>query len=260
MAFKNLLFETKNDIAYVTINRPDKMNALNAETMLELDAAFERIKHEAAARAVILTGAGEKAFVAGADIEELASLKPVEATELAASSNKILSRIEHFHIPVIAAVNGFCLGGGNELAMACHLRWAAENAKFGQPEVGLGIICGYGGTQRLPRLIGKGRAIELAISGEMISAQEAWRIGLVNRVVPRQELISSCNSFLRNVFKKGPVAVKLTLEAINRGLEMHRDEGIALEGSLFGLSFSTQDMREGTSAFLEKRKAAFQGN
>ncbi|MFQ5633685.1 MAG: enoyl-CoA hydratase/isomerase family protein, partial [bacterium] len=251
--------EQKNHIAYITINRPDKLNALNTQTMDELKHAFAAIRDDHSMKGAILTGAGKKAFVAGADIDELSKLNPVEARDLSMANNKFISEIEHFPKPVIAAVNGFCLGGGNELAMACHLRWASENAKFGQPEVNLGIICGYGGTQRLSRLVGKGRAIELVISGNMIDAQEAYRIGLVNRVVPPDELIPSCEKYLKTVFQKGPVAVKLSLEAVNRGLEMSLEDGVAYEANLFGLAFSTEDMQEGAKAFLEKRKAEFKG-
>ncbi|MFQ5627776.1 MAG: enoyl-CoA hydratase/isomerase family protein [bacterium] len=259
MSYTNLLFEQKDEIAYITINRPDKLNALNNQTMDELRRAFATIHDDHSVKGVILTGAGEKAFVAGADIDELSRLNPVEARDLSLANNKFISEIEHFPKPVIAAVNGFCLGGGNELAIACHLRWASENAKFGQPEVNLGIICGYGGTQRLSRLVGKGRAIELVISGNMIDAQEAHRIGLVNHVVPQDELIASCEKYLKTVFQKGPVAVKLSLEAVNRGLEMSLEDGIAYEANLFGLAFSTEDMQEGTKAFLEKREAEFRG-
>lgn len=259
MPYTHLLFEQKNEIAYVTINRPDKMNALNQATMQELQRAFHAIRDDHSVRGVILTGAGEKAFVAGADIAELAQLKPSEAHALSAASNHFLLEIEHFPKPVIAAVNGFCLGGGNELAMACHMRFASENAKFGQPEVNLGIICGYGGTQRLARLVGRGRAIELVISGTMIDAQEAYRIGLVNRVVPQKELIKNCEDFLRTVFQKAPVAVRYSLDAVNRGIEMSLEDGIAYEATLFGLTFATDDMREGTQAFLQKRKPAFKG-
>ena len=259
MAFENILLEVKNRIATITIDRPQKLNALNWQTMCELRDAFAQIKDDEAVRGIIVTGAGEKAFVAGADIGELARQTPLQAKDFSLASQEILRQIEHFPKPVIAAVNGFCLGGGNELAMACHMRWASENAKFGQPEVNLGIICGNGGTQRLPRLIGKGRAIELAISGNMIDAEEAYRIGLVNHVVLQAELIAACEHFLQTVFKKGPVAVKLTLEAIGHGLEMPLAEGVAFEASLFGMAVSTEDMTEGTSAFLEKRPAKFKG-
>jgi len=259
MAFENILLEVKKQIATITINRPQKLNALNWQTMRELREAFAQTRDDDAVRGVIVTGAGEKAFVAGADIGELARQTPLQAKDFALASQEILRQIEHFPKPVIAAVNGFCLGGGNELAMACHMRWASENAKFGQPEVNLGIICGNGGTQRLPRLIGKGRAIELVISGNMIDAQEAFRIGLVNHVVPQAELLPACEKFLQTVFKKGPVAVKLTLEAIQRGMEMPLEEGVAFEASLFGMATSTADSKEGMTAFLEKRPAEFKG-
>lgn len=259
MTFQNLLVAIADRIAKVTLNRPDKLNALNLQTMQELRTAFAQLKEDEAVGAVILTGAGEKAFAAGADISELAKMTPVQAKNASRDAQEFLRMLEHFPKPVIAAVNGFCLGGGNELAMACHMRWASENAKFGQPEVNLGIICGYGGTQRLARLIGKGRAIELIISGNMIDAEEAHRMGLVNHVVPQAALLSSCEKFLRTVLTKGPVAVSLSLEAVVRGLEMPLEEGIALESNLFGLAFSTQDMQEGTQAFLEKRKPEFSG-
>lgn len=259
MAYKHILFEVKNHIAYLKLNRPDKLNALNWATMQELDHAFARIHEDAAVKGVILTGSGPKAFAAGADIAELAEQNPIGAKTFALASQEILHRIEHFAKPVIAAVNGFCLGGGNELAMACHMRWASDNAKFGQPEVNLGIICGNGGTQRLARLVGKGRAIELVISGTIIDAAEAYRIGLVNHVVAPDELLPACEKFLQTVFSKGPIAVSLSLEAVTRGLEMHLEEGVSLEANLFGLAFSTADMKEGTSAFMEKRAANFQG-
>ncbi len=259
MAYENILFESKEGIAYITLNRPQKLNALNRKTMHELQEAFSACKTDDAVRGVILTGAGEKAFAAGADIEELAQMSPNEARRFAMEMQEILGAIEHFPKPVIAAVNGYCLGGGNELAMACHMRWAAENAKFGQPEVNLGIIPGNGGTQRLPRLVGRGRAIELVISGNFIDAQEAYRIGLVNHVVPQAELIAACETFLKTVFKKGPVAVELALSAVSHGLEMPLEEGIAYEASLFGAAFATEDMKEGTRAFLEKREPRFTG-
>ncbi len=259
MAFENILYDVKDHIAHITLNRPEKLNALNWKTMSELREAFLQAKADSAVKGIILTGAGDKAFAAGADIQELSEMSAYEAKEFALNAQEILGLIEHFPKPVIAAVNGYCLGGGNELAMACHMRWASEKAKFGQPEVNLGIIPGNGGTQRLPRLIGKGRAIELVISGNMIDAQEAYRIGLVNHVVPHEELISSCEAFLQTVFQKGPVAVRLALEAVTRGLEMGVEDGIAFEASLFGVAFSTEDMKEGTKAFLEKRKAQFQG-
>ncbi len=259
MDYQNILFEKKNGIGYITLNRPDKLNALNWQTMQELGAVFTATKDDSDVRGVILTGSGDKAFAAGADIKELSEMSPMQAKEFALEAQGILRLIEHFPKPVIAAVNGFCLGGGNELAMACHMRWASEHAKFGQPEVNLGVICGNGGTQRLPRLVGKNRAIELVISGNMIDAREAERIGLVNHVVAHDELLSACEAFLATVFKKGPVAVQLSLEAVQHGMEMTLEEGVAYEANLFGMAFSTDDMREGTRAFLEKRKAEFKG-
>jgi enoyl-CoA hydratase/carnithine racemase len=259
MSYKNLLFEVKNKIAYVTVNRPDKLNALNTETFNELGNVFTKINEDAAIVGVILTGTGEKAFVAGADITELAVQTPVTAKEFALRSEVVLCYIERMTKPVIAAVNGFALGGGCELSMACHMRVASENAKFGQPEVNLGLIAGNGGTQRLPRLVGKGRAIEMLCSGDMISAEEAYRIGLANKVVKKEELIPTCEKLLNTIASKAPVAVKLTLEAVQSGMEMTQSEGLNFEANLFGLAFSTEDMKEGTKAFIEKRKANFQG-
>lgn len=258
MSFSNILFEIKDRIAYLTLNRPDKMNALNWQTMQELQAALNSVKEDANVGGVILTGAGPKAFAAGADIGELAQQTPVSAKEFSLNSQEILRFIERFPKPIIAAVNGFCLGGGSELALACHMRVASDKAKFGQPEVNLGIMCGNGGTQRLPRLIGKGRAIELLITGNMIDANEAYRLGWVNHVVAPEQLLPKCEEILQTVFKRGPVAVKLTLEAVVHGLEMTLEEGAQLESNLFGMLFSTEDMKEGTKAFLEKRPANFQ--
>ncbi len=259
MSFTNILYEVNDSIARITLNRPDKLNALNWQTMQEIQSAVSSAMEDENVKGVILTGAGPKAFAAGADIAELAERGAVEAKEFAMRSQEVLRTLEYASKPVIAAVNGFALGGGCELAMACHMRWASENAKFGQPEVNLGIIPGNGGTQRLPRLVGKGRAIELTISGRMIDAAEAERIGLVNHVAPQEELISTCEKFLQTVFQKGPIAVKLCLEAVNHGMDMTLEEGVNLEASLFGLAFSTEDMKVGTKAFLEKRKANFQG-
>lgn len=259
MAYKFILFEVKDHIGYLTINRPDVLNALNWDTMQEIYDAFKKSKDDPKVKGIILTGAGEKAFVAGADIKELAKKKPVDAKEFAYASQEILHFIEHFPKPVIAAVNGFCLGGGCELAMACHMRVASEKAKFGQPEVNLGIIPGNGGTQRLPRLVGKGRALEIILTGNMIEAEEAYRMGLVNNVAPPDKLIDTAKEVLAAIFSKGPVAVKLALEAVNHGLELTLDEGIQLEANLFGLCFSTDDMKEGTQAFMEKRKPEFKG-
>lgn len=259
MAYQYLLFETKDRIAHLTINRPDKRNALNWQTMEELSDAFSRVAADEDVGGVILTGAGEKSFVAGADIGELAEKDAVGAKEFALATQRILTQIEGFSKPVVAAVNGYALGGGCELAMACHMRIASERAKFGQPEVNLGIIPGNGGTQRLPRLVGKGRAIELVLTGRMVDAEEALRIGLVNQVVPPEKLIAACEELLGTILQKGPVAVRLALEAIHHGLNMTLEEGVQLEANLFGMCFSTEDMREGTRAFLEKRQPVFKG-
>lgn len=259
MSYKNLLFEIRNKLAYITINRPDKLNALNSETFLELYDVFQKANADPGVAGVILTGSGEKAFVAGADIGELATLSPVTAKEFALRSEMVLCYIERMHKPVIAAVNGFALGGGCELSMACHMRIASENARFGQPEVNLGLIAGNGGTQRLPRLVGKGRALEMLCTGDMIGADEAYRIGLANKVTKKEDLIPTCETILSTVASKAPVAVKLTLEAVQSGLEMTLAEGLNMEANLFGLVFSSDDMKEGTKAFLEKRKANFQG-
>lgn len=259
MPYKNLLFEVKNRIAYLTINRPDKLNALNSETFTELGDALKAINEDAGIVGAILTGSGEKAFVAGADITELAVQTPVTAKEFALRSEVVLCYIERMSKPVIAAVNGFALGGGCELSMACHMRVVSENAKFGQPEVNLGLIAGNGGTQRLPRLVGKGRALELLCTGDMISAEEAYRIGLANKVTKKEELITTCEKILNTIAAKAPVAVTLTLEAVQSGMEMTLAEGLNLEANLFGLAFSTEDMKEGTKAFIEKRKANFLG-
>ena len=259
MSYKNILFEVKNKIAYLTINRPDKLNALNTETFMEIMDAMKKANEDASVSGVIVTGSGEKAFVAGADISELAVQTPVTAKEFALRSEVVLCYIERMHKPVIAAINGFALGGGCEFAMACHMRIASENAKFGQPEVNLGLIAGNGGTKRLPRLVGKGRAIEILCTGDMISAEDAFRIGLANRIVKKEELIPTCEKILQTIASKAPVAVKLTLEAVQSGMEMTLAEGLNFEANLFGLVFSSDDMKEGTKAFLEKRKANFQG-
>jgi enoyl-CoA hydratase len=259
MAYENILFEKKDNMAYITINRPKVLNALNWKTMQEIQDAFSKIRKDDSVGGVIVTGAGEKSFIAGADIKELATKDPVGAKEFSITSQEILHLIEHFPKPVIAAVNGFCLGGGCELAMACHIRVASENAKFGQPEVNLGIMPGNGGTQRLPRLVGKGRALELILTGNIIDAQEAYRIGLVNRVAKPESLISTAEEILTTILTKGPVAVKLCLEAVNHGMELTLEEGVQLEANLFGLCFSTEDMKEGTQAFIEKRKPEFKG-
>ena len=259
MSYQNLLVETKDGVAFVTINRPDKLNALDDRTMEELDAAFGAIATAAEVRGAILTGAGEKAFVAGADIAELATQSPVDGKERSIRGQKVLDRIENLGKPVIAAVNGFALGGGCELAMACHVRVASETARLGTPEVKLGIMCGYAGTQRLSRLVGKGRALEILLSGEMVDAQEALRIGLVNRVFPKDRLLAEAEALLRKMLANGPVSLRFTMEAVNAGLEMPLDEAQYLEATLFGLICTTADMKEGTRAFLEKRPPKFQG-
>jgi len=259
MAYQNLVVESRDGIAFVTINRPDKLNALNDATVAEIDAAFAAIAADPATRGVVLTGAGEKAFVAGADIAELATQSPVDGKERSIRGQRVLDRIERLGKPVIAAVNGFALGGGCELAMACHVRIASENAKLGTPEVKLGIMCGYAGTQRLPRLVGKGRALEMLLTGEMVDAAEALRIGLVNRVVPRDKLLAEAEGLMRKMLANGPVSLRFTLEAVNDGLETGFDEAERQEATLFGLICTTEDMKEGTKAFLDKRPARFQG-
>ena len=259
LALQNVLYEKKGAIAYVTVNRPKVLNALNQRTWDDLRAAFEEARHDAEVRGVILTGAGDKSFIAGADISELAHLSAVEAEESSAGGQEVLNRVENLGKPVIAAINGFALGGGCETAMACTIRVAAETAKFGQPEVALGLIPGGGGTQRLPRLVGKGRALQLILSGEMISAQEAYRIGLVNEVVPAANVIARAEAILKKIFSNAPIAIKHSLEAVNKGMETSQDEGLALEASFFGLCAGTEDKKEGTAAFLEKRPAQFKG-
>jgi enoyl-CoA hydratase/carnithine racemase len=259
LALANVLYEKKGSIAYVTVNRPKVLNALNTPTWKDLRTAFEDARDDAAVRGVILTGAGDKAFIAGADISELADATAIEAEQSSSFGQAVLNLIENLGKPVIAAINGFALGGGCETAMACTIRIAVDTAKFGQPEVTLGLVPGGGGTQRLPRLVGKGRALQLILSGEMISAQEAYRIGLVNEVVPSADLIKRAEAILQKISSNAPVAVKFALEATNRGLETSQSEGLSLEASYFGLCAATQDKREGTSAFLEKRAPRFHG-
>jgi enoyl-CoA hydratase len=255
----NALYEKKGQIAYVTVNRPKVLNALNTPTWKDLRTAFEDARDDAAVRGVILTGAGNKAFIAGADISELAHVTAFEAQQSSRFGQGVLDLIENLGKPVIAAVNGFALGGGCETAMACTIRIAVDSAKFGQPEVTLGLVPGGGGTQRLPRLVGKGRALQLILSGEMISAQEAYRIGLVNEVVPAADLMSRAEAILKKIASNAPIAVKFGLEAANKGLETNQSEGLLLEASYFGLCAATEDKKEGTSAFLEKRPPQFHG-
>ena len=256
---ETILYAKKGAIAYITLNRSKVLNALNKRTWEDLKAAFEDAQDDAAVRGVILTGAGDKAFIAGADISELAHVTAVDAEESSSYGQAVLNLIENLGKPVIAAVNGFALGGGCETAMACTIRMASEHAKFGQPEVKLGLIPGGGGTQRLPRLVGKGRALQLILSGEMIDAQEAYRIGLVNEVVPAANLITRAEAILKQIFANAPIAVKFALEAVNKGLETSSAEGLSLEAALFGLCAGTEDKKEGTQAFLQKRAAQFQG-
>ena len=255
----NLLYEKRGAIAYVTLNRPKVLNALNQATWNDLRTAFEDARDDVEIRGVILTGAGDKAFIAGADIGELAHVTAVEAEQSSSYGQAVLDLIENLGKPVIAAVNGYALGGGCETAMACTIRVSSEHAKFGQPEVTLGLIPGGGGTQRLPRLVGKGRALQLILSGGMIDAQEAHRIGLVNEVVPAGDLLTRAEAILKQIFANAPVAVKFSLEAVNRGLETNLAEGLSLEASLFGLCAGTDDKAEGTSAFLAKRAPQFNG-
>jgi len=259
LTLENVLYEKKGPIAYVTLNRPKVLNALNQRTWQDLRAAFEDARDDADVRGVILTGAGDKAFIAGADISELAQVTAVQAESSSSYGQEVLNFVENLGKPVVAAINGFALGGGCETAMACTIRLATESARFGQPEVKLGLLPGGGGTQRLPRLVGKGRALQLILSGEMISAQEAYRIGLVNEVVPAADLISRAEAILKQILANAPLAVKYSLEAVNKGLETSQTEGLALEASFFGLCAGTEDKREGTQAFLGKRAPQFQG-
>ncbi len=259
LKFENLLYEKKNSIAYVTLNRPKVLNALNNATWHELRVAFEDARDDETVRGVVLTGAGDKAFIAGADISELATVSAVQAEQSSSYGQDVLNLVENLGKPVIAAINGFALGGGCETAMACSIRLATEHSKFGQPEVKLGVLPGGGGTQRLPRLVGKGRALQLILSGGMISASEAYRIGLVNEVVPGADLIPRAEALLREIFSNAPLAVRYSLEAVNKGLETSQAEGLALEASFFGLCGGTEDKQEGTRAFLEKRAPQFQG-
>jgi enoyl-CoA hydratase/carnithine racemase len=259
LVLKNVLYEKRGDIAYVTVNRPKVLNALNTPTWADLRTAFEAARDDVEIRGVILTGAGDKAFIAGADISELAKVTAYEAEQSSRFGQEVLDLIENLGKPVVAAINGFALGGGCETAMACTIRIAVESAKFGQPEVKLGLVPGGGGTQRLPRLVGKGRALQLILSGKMISAQEAYRIGLVNEVVPAADLIPHAEEILKQIAANAPIAVKLALEATHKGMETNQDQGLRLEASYFGLCAATEDKKEGTTAFLEKRAPQFHG-
>ncbi|MHB8754038.1 MAG: enoyl-CoA hydratase-related protein [Candidatus Acidiferrales bacterium] len=259
MAYENLLFEVNDPIAYITFNRPKVLNALNRRTVEELGDALNRAQEDSSVRVLILTGAGEKSFVAGADINELAQRTPVDGKDFSLFGQESFHRLETMGKPSIAAINGFALGGGCELALSCTMRIASKNARLGQPEVKLGIIPGYGGSQRLARLCGKGIAHELILSGEMISAEEALRIGLVNHVVEQAELIPMAESIAKKIAANAPLAVKFAMEAVERGMEMPEQDGLFLEATLFGLCCATEDMREGTRAFIEKRPAQFKG-
>jgi enoyl-CoA hydratase len=259
MEYENLIYEVKDQIARITFNRPGVLNALNLKMLDELSNCLENSREDDSVRVVILTGAGEKAFVAGADINELSRQTALEGKETALRGQGVFRRLETLGKPSIAAINGFALGGGCELALACTMRIASKNARLGQPEVKLGILPGYGGSQRLSRLCGKGIASELILTGEMIFAEEALRIGLVNRVVEPGDLLATAESIARKIIANAPLAVKYLLEAIDKGMEMPQEEGLFLEATLFGLCCATEDMREGTRAFLEKRPAKFQG-
>jgi enoyl-CoA hydratase len=260
MSYSHILLEVDDaGIALVTVNRPDKLNALSGAVVVELKSAFESIAADPRIRAAIVTGAGEKAFVAGADINELAALSAFEAREYALRGQQTFRALETARKPSVAAVNGYALGGGLELAMACTVRFASGNARLGQPEVKLGIIPGYGGTQRLPRLVGRGRALELLLSGEPVTAAEAHRIGLVNAVVPEGELLNHSRAWLQKVLANGPLALGLVVEAVDVGLNCGIEEGLRFEAAAFGTIAATEDRREGTRAFLEKRRPAFAG-
>jgi enoyl-CoA hydratase len=259
MPYENLLVEQRDGIAVVTVNRPKVLNALNARTIEELDACFAELQQEAPVRAVVITGAGEKAFVAGADINELAAYSPREGMECSLRGQHVFNRIENLGKPTIAAINGHALGGGFELALACSIRIAGTNARLGLPEVKLGLIPGYGGSQRLPRLVGKGIALQVILTGEPLTAEEGLRCGLVNQVVAPDQLLATAEAIARKIAANAPLAIQHALEAVNRGLNMPLEDALRFEAALFGMSFSTDDMREGTRAFLEKREPRFQG-
>jgi enoyl-CoA hydratase len=258
-SFENITYEVKGSIGYITLNRPRVMNALNRRTVEELNVAFHAVKADATVKGIILTGAGEKAFIAGADIAELSAIDGDKAGEFSNKGQEVLLFIETLGKPVIAAVNGFALGGGCETAMACTIRIAAENAKFGQPEVKLGIIPGYGGTQRLPRLVGKGRALQLILTGDLIDAHEAHRIGLVNEVVPATDLMSRCEAILKQIGANAPLAIQYSIDAVNEGVDTDLTSGLKLEAKYFALAAGTNDRKEGTSAFVLKRAPQFRG-
>lgn len=259
MDYQNILCAVENGIATITINRPKALNALNLDTVTELKDAIEKIAVDKAVKVVVITGAGEKSFVAGADIKEMATKTPAEGREWGQFGQNVFTEIENMPQPVIAAINGFCLGGGCELSCACDIRYAAENAKFGQPEVGLGITPGFGGTQRLPRVVGRGYGKELIFRANMIDANEAYRIGLVNKVVPQAELMDVCKQTAKEIMANAPIAVQLAKTAINRGINCDVITGIAYEDEVFALCFSTADQKEGMDSFVNKRAKNFQG-
>jgi enoyl-CoA hydratase len=259
MGYENLLLEQKGGVAVVTVNRPKKLNALNTQTIGELDTVFAALASDENVKGVVLTGSGEKAFVAGADIAELAGLDAEAGRALSARGHRVFDRIEWLGKPVVAAVNGFALGGGCELALACHVRLASENASLGTPEVKLGLICGYGGTQRLPRLVGRGAALEILLTGKQVDAAEALRLGLVNRVVPLEQLLPEAEALVRKMIANGPLALRATLEAVHGGLDRPLAEAQEGEAQLFGDLCATADAAEGTRAFLEKRAPRFRG-
>jgi enoyl-CoA hydratase len=259
LKLENLLYQKKGPIAYVTLNRPKVLNALSQAAFAELKAVFEDARDDASVRGVVLTGSGDKAFAAGADIAEMSNYTAAQGEEATRRAQGVTELIENLGKPVIAAVNGFALGGGCELSMACTIRLATETAKFGQPEVKIGIMPGAGGTQRLPRLVGKGRALQLILSAEIIDAQEAYRIGLVNEIVPTAELIARAEAILHQINANAPLGVKYSIEAVNKGLDASLSEGLLIEASLFGICVGSEDKKEGTSAFLAKRAPKFQG-
>ena len=259
MNFDSLLVAVADGVATLTVNRPDKLNALNDQVVSELHQAAVALGQAPDVRGVVLTGAGPKAFIAGADIADLARQGVLQGRQRSLMGQAMLRAFEAMGKPVLAAVNGYCLGGGCELAMACHVRIASENAKFGQPEVKLGITPGYGGTQRLPRIVGRGNALHLLLTGEQIGAAEALRIGLVSKVVPADQLLGEADRLMRAILANGPLALKLTIEAVDRGLDLTLEDGLRLEADAFGLVSATDDMKEGLTAFLEKRPARFQG-
>jgi len=259
MTYATLLFDVRDGIAFITVNRPDKLNALNRQVIDDLGTAIDQVRNNPDVRAAIITGAGPRSFVAGADIAEFQQLGPVAARRMSTKGSRIFRSIETSSKPYVAAVNGFALGGGCELAMACHVRLASDTAKFGQPEVKLGIPPGYGGTVRLPRLIGKGRALELLMTGAMIDAQEAYRVGLVNRVHPTDQLLTEAEKLARSILTNAPLAVAACIEMANAQEDMPLDRALAMEGTLFAALFQTEDAVEGAKAFLEKRTPGFKG-